>query len=186
MCAICGVDIEVDIFAADEKGGGEDTPGPVKPWPDELLPKVGSCGGSLGRRVRSLRNRLSREGRELGTIGVEGLVGDCGGALTESESKGSSSNSTFGTGEILIKNGGLGIFTRTCLLIGCIYGPPGFTPKRLEIYMCMKLIDQYLSQRLRSPLANSSHNALLNLRLPGHSDNFANQSLLQFRPCLTC
>jgi hypothetical protein len=69
-----------------------------------LLRKLGSFrswGGSLGRRVRSLRNRLSREGRGPGFEGVDGVVGDCGGALRDSGCKHSSSNSTFGTGTVV-------------------------------------------------------------------------------------
>jgi hypothetical protein len=59
-----------------------------------MLVSFKSWGGSLGRRVRSFRKRLSRDEWEPGIDGVDGVVGDCGGTLGGSDS---SSNSTFGT-----------------------------------------------------------------------------------------
>jgi hypothetical protein len=143
----------VDIFAKEGNDGAEDVPAAAKPRPGGELWKLvsfRSWGGSLGRRVRSLRKRLSREGRELGVNGVEGVVGDCGGALIDSEYKGSSSNSTFGTGGLLVNDDGRVVFTLTCLLVRCIYRPPGFAPERLEIEMGMKFIYQYLPQCLNN------------------------------------
>jgi hypothetical protein len=99
--------------------------------------------------ARSLRNRLSLEGRELG---VWGVVGDRGGTLIVSEGNKSSSNSTFGTMPGIINKSvtDASILILTGLLIWCIYCPAGFTPKGFEIKMRMQLIYQYLPQGLNS------------------------------------
>lgn len=66
--------------------------------PPELIPPAMLCsstsrGDSLGRKLRSSKNRLNRVEREDGVVGVEGMV-----SLRGSMAGFSFSNSTKGTG----------------------------------------------------------------------------------------